>query len=217
MPAPTAPPAVEEEPRLLTVLGYWAVAGCAILALAIAVGDLVVPDHDWVRDTISDLGAGRLAFIVDGGIYAFSSALIALAVLAAHAHMGGGRWSLGIGGLALAGLIVFLIGARDEYGDGDSGGVVIHVYLVYALGALMAAVPLLMARGAARSGRFYSRALVALGALWIVASPVFFLLPTDVDGLYERLLGLVAMGIVVTLAALFIARGRALRAQRSRG
>jgi len=67
--------------------------------------------------------------------------------MAAHLHLGNWRWSVGIVGLALLGLIVFLIGARNEYGDNDNEGVVIHIYLVYALGILMAVVPALMAQG----------------------------------------------------------------------
>ena len=208
----TAPPKLEEEPRLLIWLGAYAILGCVILSVSILAADLVVPNHDWIADTISDLGAGRYEFIVDTGLYAFSAALIALALLAAHAHMGGRGWSLGIIGLAMLGLIVFLIGARNEYGDNDSEGVVIHVYLVYALGVLFTLVPWIMSYGAGRSGDRYKWALRALAIVWVISAPVFFFLPTGVDGVYERYLGLIAFGIVVTLAVLFIRRGRALLA-----
>ena len=61
--------------------------------------------------------------------------------------MGEWDWSAAIAGLALPALFIFLIGARNEYGDNHDDGVVIHVYLVYALGLLMVDIPLLMARG----------------------------------------------------------------------
>ena len=100
-------------------------------------------------------------------------------------------------------LIVFLVGARNEYGDQDKDGAVIHVYLVCALGVLQFLVPLGMARGAGRHGGPHGRILVALAALWLVSAPVFFFLSTGIDGLYERYLGVIAMAMVVTLAHLF--------------
>lgn len=211
MTAETAPPSIEEEPMLMIGLGYFAIVGCVIFVVSILIADFVVPDHDWIADTISDLGAGQYEFIVDIGIYAFSASLISIALLAAHVHMGGWRWSAGILAFALLGLITFLVGARNEYGDNDSEGVVIHIYLVYALGALFFASPLLMAHGAGRASRRYKYTLAALAIVWALSAPVFFMLPDGVDGLYERYLGVIAMAIVVTFAWFFINRGRALR------
>ena len=210
MTAETARPAIEEEPMLMIGLGYFAIVGCVIFVVSILIADFVVPDHDWIADTISDLGAGQYEFIVDIGIYAFSASLISIALLAAHVHMGGWGWSAGILAFALLGLITFLVGARNEYGDNDSEGVVIHIYLVYALGALFFMAPLLMAKGVARASDRYRFVLIALAVLWAVSAPVFFILPDTVDGVYERYLGLIAMAIVITLAGFFIRRGRAL-------
>ena len=210
MPDETAPPAIEDQPRLMIALGWFAIVGCIILCIAILIADFVVPGHDWIADTISDLGAGRYEFIVDIGLYAFSSSLIAIALLAAHVHMGGPGWSVGIVGFAMFGLIVFLVGARNEYGDSDSEGVVIHSYLVYAIGILMAVVPWIMSSGAARAGKNYGRALVGISVIWTLSAPIFFVLPTGLDGLYERYLGGIAMAAIVVLARLFIARGRSL-------
>ncbi|MEX3014548.1 DUF998 domain-containing protein [Gymnodinialimonas hymeniacidonis] len=192
-------------PTLVRGLSIFAVAGCVILSLSILVADFVVPDHDWIADTISDLGAGDYEFIVDIGLYTFSAALIALAVLAAHVHLGDWDWSAGILGLIAMALLVFLIGARNEYGDADQDGVVIHVYLVYGLGAVMAATPLLLAQGAARVSRIYPWLLRATAVVWILAAPLFFFLPTAIDGVYERLLGLISFVMVCLMAHLFFA------------
>lgn len=201
---------VQEQPGLILALGYYAIAGCVIFIISILIADVVVPDHDWIADTISDLGAGRFEFIVDIGLYAFSASLICIAVLSAHVHLGGWTWSLGIVGFALLGLIVFLVGARNEYGDNDSEGVVIHIYLVYALGILMAVLPVALAGGAARAGDRYRKLLLAYAALWAVSAPFFFFLPDAVDGIYERYLGLISVATVITLAQLFITRARQL-------
>jgi len=105
------------------------------------------------------------------------------------------------------GLIVFLVGARNEYGDNDSEGVVIHIYLVYAIGLLMAASPWLMSSGASRAGGHYGRILTGISIVWIVSAPVFFFLPDTIDGIYERYLGAISFFFVITLARLFIQRG----------
>jgi hypothetical membrane protein len=204
----TGTPKVQESPRLLFALGVYAILGCIIFGVMILIADFIVPDHDWIADTISDLGAGKYEFIVDIGIYAFSASLISIALLAAHVHLGKWDWSMGTVGFAILGLIVFLVGARNEYGDNDSEGVVIHIYLVYALGLLMAVLPAAMARGAHRAGRGFGWLLVGYSVLWILSAPFFFFLPDSIDGVYERYLGLISVATVVTLAVLFVRRGR---------
>ncbi|MEX3315962.1 DUF998 domain-containing protein [Sulfitobacter sp. PS-8MA] len=187
-----------------------AILGCVIFAVSILIADFVVPDHDWIADTISDLGAGRYEFIVDIGIYAFSAALIACALLCAHLHQGQRKWSAGIIGLAGLGLIVFLVGARNEYGDHDTDGVVIHSYLVYALGVLMLLVPWLLSYGLAHCALGLAKTFKVLAVLWLLFAPPFFFLPTSIDGLYERGLGLIAMAMVILLGRFFMQQGRAL-------
>lgn len=209
-------PAVKEQPQLLLALSYAVIAGCILLPISILIADFVVPNHDWIADTISDLGAGRYEFIVDTGIYAFSASLLFVAMLSTHVHLGTKGWSLGTVCFGLASLIVFLIGARNEYGDQDNEGVVIHIYLVYALGVLLGLAPFLMARGMGRVGTAERAWLMALGGLWVVCAPVFFFLPTDVDGIYERFLGLIAIAINLLFARVFILRARALQAEGER-
>ncbi|CAN0574291.1 unnamed protein product, partial [Laminaria digitata] len=200
-----------ESPALTKALSWYAILGCAIFAISILIADFVVPNHDWISDTISDLGAGKFEFIVDIGIYAFSASLISIALLASHIHLGRWPWSVGVVGFAVLGLIVFLVGARNEYGDGDSDGVVIHIYLVYALGFLFAALPLAMARDIDRIGRGNGWLLISLSALWIISAPVFFFLPDSIDGIYERYLGLIAFAITISMARIFIRRASALQ------
>lgn len=207
----TDAPMIEEQPMLLLVLGWYAILGCIIFAISILIADFVVPNHDWIADTISDLGAGKYEFIVDIGIYAFSASLLSLALLSGHVHMGGSGWSYGVVGLAVLAMIVFLVGARNEYGDNDNEGVVIHIYLVYALGLLMAAVPYLMSHGARRAGEGYGRAMIIISIIWTLSAPIFFMLPDNVDGIYERYLGLISFVFVFVLARLFIRRGQSLR------
>jgi hypothetical protein len=150
---------------------------------------------------------------MDFAIYGFAAALLATALATPDADLSGIAWSAGAFSLAVLAVLVTIIAARDEYGGSDTGGVVIHTELVYGLGAFFLVTALCMARGMGAHHRRAMRALLALGALWALTAPAFFLMPTSMDGLSERLLGLVAIGIVCTLRAAMIARGRrALRA-----
>lgn len=207
----TGLPSAYTRPPLIIALGWYAIFGCIMFGASILVADFVVPNHDWIADTISDLGAGKYEFIVDIGIYAFSASLVSVALLAAHVHLGGWSWSLGIIGFAALGLIVFLVGARNEYGDSDSEGVVIHGYLVYAIGILMAVSPLAMAAGAQRVGPNFGRALIGISVLWTISAPMFFFLPDSIDGIYERYLGLIAFSTVITMSWLFIRHAYGIR------
>ena len=208
-------PRPHSAPGFMLCLGWVAILGCVVFTVSILIADFVVPEHDWMADTISDLGAGRYEFIVDIGIYAFSAALIACALLCAHMHFGGAWWSGGTIGLALLGLIVFLVGARNEYGDRDSDGVVIHIYLVYALGLIMLTVPWMLSNGFADISPVVAKAMKGISLIWLVSAPPFFFLPTGIDGIYERYLGLIAMAMVVLLGRFFIQRGTALRERKS--
>ncbi|MHA6347394.1 DUF998 domain-containing protein [Roseivivax sp. CAU 1761] len=208
MPGRTVPDSTQERPYLLLVMAALGGLGCLSLILGTLVAQAIVPNHDWVADTISDLGAGRWEIVMDVALYGFAAGLFALALAAAHAHLGKIAWTAGVVQLALLGGLVIVVGARNEYGDGDSGGVVIHIYLVYALGALFTAMPLCLAPGLRRDHARTARLLVLLAVAWAVLSPLFLLAPDHLDGLAERALGLVACAMLALLARAFWRRGR---------
>lgn len=181
-----------------------AVLGCIIFAASILVADFVVPDHDWMADTISDLGAGKYEYIVDIGIYAFAGAIMCAALSAAHMRIEKRTWIGAIFSLTTLAFIVFLVGAKNEYGDSDTDGTVIHIYLVYALGLLVALVPILMAPGTKIIDKKYALALYVFSAIWVISAPIFFLVPTGYDGIYERYLGLLVFGLIGILVRMFL-------------
>ncbi|CTQ51342.1 DUF998 domain-containing protein [Jannaschia donghaensis] len=207
--SPGAP--LMEHPHILRGMAVIAFAGPVIFAISILIADFVVPDHDWIADTISDLGAGRYEFIVDIGIYAYSATLIACAVAASHAHLGGRGWSLGIYGLIAAGLIVFLIGARNEYGDGDDSTWHIHIYLVLGLYVIFAVIPWSMSAGMAAIRPLAGRIAKGVTIIWVPTAPVFLFMSTEIDGLYERFLGLQTFIFVYALAWTFLCRAHAVK------
>ena len=198
-----------ERPYLLILCAWIGFLGCASLIIGVLVAQVMVPGHDWIADTVSDLGAGENEIIMDVALYGFAAGIMATALAASHAHLGGIGWTVGIVSLAILATLVVIIAARNEYGDGDNEGVVIHVYLVYGLGVFFTLAPLVMAAGAGRDTGWMKTWLIVLGILWALASPIFFFLPTDIDGLYERALGLVACAQIAVLCLLFLSRGRA--------
>ncbi|MEY8837989.1 DUF998 domain-containing protein, partial [Cribrihabitans sp. XS_ASV171] len=116
-------------PRFVFLLACVAFAGCAGLVLGNVIGSVIVPGYDWISDTVSDLGAGRYAIIQDVSLYGYAGALIAVAIAASHLHSGTREWSGMIHALLVLALCVTIIAARNEYGDGDSDGFVIHTYV----------------------------------------------------------------------------------------
>ncbi len=201
-------PAHRKRPALLIFLGALGIAGCISLVLGTIIAPYYVPDHDWWSDTISDLAAGDSEIIMDVALYGFAIGIMAAALAASHDHLGESGWSVGVLALAAISGIVVIVGARNEYGDGDNEGVVIHIYLVYALGALFALVPATMTAGLRRVAPLAARAMIVLGALWVVLAPVFLSMGTEWDGLIERIMGLAAAGLIVILSLVAIRSGR---------
>lgn len=201
-----------ERPALLKLLAVLAVLGCVALLGGTIAAQMAVPGHDWVADTISDLAAGQLEIVMDVALYGFAGGLFAAALAAAHSHMGGAGWTGGILSLAILAGIVVVVAARNEYGDGDDEGVVIHGYLVYGLGAFFALTPLLMRPGFARIARWMGKALLILAILWIVVAPIFLMSPNGIDGLIERILGLIAAAMILVMGYGFWQRARMVNA-----
>ena len=204
----------EARPWLLIMFGLIGLAGCASLIAGTIIAPAFVPDHDWIADTISDLAAGRWEIIMDVALYGFAAGIMATALAASHAHLGAGGWTIGVASLTILASLVIIIGARNEYGDNDNEGVVIHIYLVYAMGALFLLTCAVMQAGLRASGHaFAGWMLIALGAAWAILSPVFLMSATSVDGLIERALGAVACAIIAVLCAVFLARGYAMMSE----
>ncbi len=203
-------PARLPSPTLLTACAWLGIVGCALVVGGNLLGSFLVPDYDFLADTVSDLAAGRYEVIQDVAIYAHAAAAVALAVAAAHLQPDGRRWSLGILFLCLMALLETIIAARNEYGDGDAGGIVIHLWLVLPLGLLYIAAPLAMARGMARWRPEARRTCIAVAVFLAVGIPAYWFVPTGWDGLAERALGLANLAWMLSLCRVLLDAGRRL-------
>ena len=190
--------------QLLIGAGAIALFGSVCLLAGNIIGSIVVPNHDWVADTVSDLAAGRYEIIQDVALYGYAAALIACALGAAHFHAHTKRWNAGILCLAILAVCVVVIGARNEYGDNDNEGIVIHIYLVYALGVFFTLLFVAMAKGMGVVNAVYARISYGCAALWGVGAPIFFILPTSFDGAFERGLGVITMVWVCAFGVMLI-------------
>jgi hypothetical protein len=191
-------------PLLLGVCGALGLLGALALFATNGAASALAGGHDWTADTVSKLAAGPRGAVQDAGLYLYAAGLVALAMAAAHVHPGGGRWSLGALCLAVLAAVLTAIAARPGYRlDAPT-----HAALVYLMGALWLAAPLLMARGLARVSPRRGMSSAALGLAWGVGSAGFLLTPEAWQGLVERLLGVVTMAWVALLSATFLEAAR---------
>lgn len=195
-------------PRFVVFLAWTAILGGIALIAGNVVGSLVVPDHDWIADTVSDLAAGRYEIIQDVALYGYAGTLATLALGCAHLHGGNWRWSALTAALMLLAVCVIVIGARNEYGDGDNEGIVVHIYIVYALGALFVAAFLLTVKIFNQTDRTLATISRFCAAIWIVGAPIFFVMPTGYDGAWERGLGVVSIIWTTALAGMMLSVAR---------
>lgn len=181
------------QPFLLRATGALAVLGCAVMVATTVAAAIVVEDKNWMADTISDLAAGRWEEIQDGGIYALVMAAAAAAAGSANLHPGRLAWSIGVLALVICVPCMTVIAAREAYSP-TSPGTPIHIYVVSLMGLAMTAGPCLMAAGAARIWRGWQPIFWIAGLGFGALIPVFFfLVPTSLDGLVERMMGVLAL------------------------
>lgn len=183
-------------PPILRAIG-WLVLACCVLVVGtdLVLGFFLQPNYSPISDTISDLAAGgRYAQWQDLAMEAFAIAVVLTGVGLLLARRSGARWIAGSAAMVVTGILVFFIARRDEYGDLDEGGLVLHYRMVYAMAALVPASLLLLRKDIARrSDRTTAIRIlfVALTIVWIVGSPIFYFMDTAYDGLVERALAAV--------------------------
>ncbi|WP_299877816.1 DUF998 domain-containing protein [uncultured Sulfitobacter sp.] len=164
---------------------------CALSGIVGSVAPIVlnviaagVAEHDFVADTISDLGRGPHKWIMDYGFYINAFGLLALAIGSAHAHLGRLGWSLGIFVLAGTAFVTVLIGVWDKFGGPTDMSV--HTKLTFFLGPLYLFGPLLMLGGAGPLGRGYTWLFITAAVLWAFLATAFKLAPNGIDGALEK-------------------------------
>lgn len=184
-------------PRLL---GATALFSCGFVVICDIVMWFLVEGYNPLSQTISELAAGPHHWLQDLGIVVFVFGVLCLtADLFLRREKGWKPW-LVRGTMLLVALDIALIALWNEYGDGERGGFVIHNYLVFLL---YPSVPVILWFGTsvlpARKGEMTTLAK-GTAIVWLFLAPIFFFVPTTIDGAYERLLGLLMVGAVLIAA-----------------
>lgn len=206
------PVVARERHELLLVSGALGIIGGLAMTFGTLVMGLLSPDHDPVADTISDLARGDLHVVMDSIFYLNAAGLIALALGAAHAHLGKFWWSMGLIALTFTALVVVMLGLWDEFGETAEGeGLSVHTRLSMVLWPLFLVGPLAMAEGAGRVRSVYKWLFIGGALSWAVAAPAFFFSPDAIDGLVERVAGAFTLLWTVPLGWLLFHRGREAR------
>jgi hypothetical protein len=175
--------------RIYRWLALFAFAGCAALVLTDVIMWAIIPDYDPIQQTVSALAAGPHSWIADSGIVVFALGILALAggfVLRDDADVR--SWLVRIS-LVLLSLTMILIALWNEYGDDQSGGLVIHPYLVTILGVLVFIVLWFAPARGWRDG--LRKAMRAVAVIWAILAGTLDLVPDAIQGLQERILMLI--------------------------
>lgn len=202
----------QPRPELLLICGIVGLLGNLAPVVAMVTGWLFT-DHDMISDTISDLGRGPHKIIMDTGFFANAAAMLALAIAAAHLHLGRAGWSFGILCLSLLALLTVMIGLWDAFGQTAEGsGMAVHTWLTFGLGPLYLAGPILMAGGIACQWPGWRFVFYGSALGWIVFATWFKLAPNAYDGILEKIAVVATLFWTLPLAWVLMSAG-----QRARG
>jgi hypothetical protein len=191
-------------PQIAALCGLAAIAGVIFVILADLAGSVIVDRYNPIQETISDLAAGNSHMIMDVGLQVFAAGMMLAALGLVVWRQSDWRWRLACGLLFLLGVDIVLIARRDLYGDGVSTGTELHIYFVFFLGIVFAAITWLAGPGLSqiseRAGWLSRRLAVA----WLVLAPLFFVVPDGWNGAYERFLALLMLGWLGGVAWLLV-------------
>ncbi|MBV7266613.1 DUF998 domain-containing protein [Erythrobacter sp. WH131] len=191
--------------RTSRVLGGIAIAGCVISVVLDFIGTGISDRVGMIQDTISDLAASRTENtaadeLADIGIYAFVLSVIATTYGLLRWRIDRLDWKIGSWLLVIVAICVVLIAGYEAYTTGE--GPVIHYRLVYVLGVAFPLTVLLTAGQFWEISKRLGIALYTGGALWAVLGPLFFFVPTDYDGAYERMLAGLMLAWFITMGVM---------------
>ena len=174
-----------------------ALLGAVAVVVANVVGVWLHPTTGFFADTISNLAAGRHAWVLDSALVLFAIGMVAVGAALWRQDLDGWRYRTGAALTVLTGIGIAVIALRNEYGDNDTGGLVIHLEVVIAMALAFAAATWLVAPGLTRVGGRWSAFSMLVGVGWLLLGLAFYFVASDAwDGLVER----VAAGLMVAWA-----------------
>lgn len=178
------------QPRFAIVSGIIGITALVFTIVTDVIASLVVRQYSPISETISDLAAGQTSWILDLGLQIGGVGIVVCAIGLLFWQLDGWRWNVACTLLLLIGIDVIIIAQRDVYGDNEAWGTPIHIYLVLFLGLSVLIAAWLIARGLGFVDKRWEYGSRGMAIIWVVFGPLFFVVPDEWDGLYERVLAL---------------------------
>lgn len=194
--------------KLSLVCGIIGIFGCLSVIIANLIGTIVVENHNPISETISALAITKYAWIQDLGLDLYAVAMFACAIGLFRWNLGDWRWKTSSVLLILLGIDVILIAEHNQYAGREGVGASIHIQCVYVLAVLFATITFLFSFGLRRVGRSWYQYSMGTAIVWTVLAPIFFFVPTNIDGAYERFISLITIAWVAAMSWLLIKRGQ---------
>ena len=168
---------------------------------------LLVEDYNPINKTISALAVGAGSWLLDLGLWTFAAGSVALGLGMLQRNLGGWTWLLAALSVLLFGPVIGVIAFFNEYAGMQNAGADIHLYAVRILGLLVSLAALLVLPSLRiLDSRLVRRGLI-FAIVWSILAPLFFIVPDDWKGGFERGLALMLLGWVTAMA--FFLQGRA--------
>lgn len=194
--------------KLSLICGIIGLLGCFGAIVTDIIGILVVEKHNPISETISSLAITKYAWIQDTGLVLFAFGIIACAIALSRWRINKVKWKIGTLLLLFLGVDIVLIAQHNQYAGREGIGAAIHLRCVIVMAVLFTLTGILLASGLRKAHRNWYRYSMATAIFWLVLSPIFFIMPTHIDGAYERFIALIMIAWVAAISWILIRQGR---------
>ena len=157
--------------RFDRVASVLALLGALAVMVANVVGVWLHPETGFFADTISNLAAGRHSWVLDGALLLFALGMAAVGAAMWRYRLDGTLWRVGSTLTVLVAAAIVVIALYEEYGDGDPGGVTIHLEVVIGMALAFTLTTWIVAPGLYRVGSRWSALSHAARARLAAARP----------------------------------------------
>ena len=191
-----------------SLCGAAGLLGCLGLIAGDVGGIIANGRHNPISETLSQSAIGEYSWILDTGLGFFAAGAIACGMGFLNWNAGGFRWKTLAVLLVVFGVDVVLVAQHNQYAGRDVQGAAAHFYYVCILGVIFTLSQLLLAFELRPINERWFRYGLGLAAAWIIAGPLYFLVPPSWDGAYERFLGIFVIVWFAAVSCLLLKRGR---------
>ncbi len=195
--------------KWLVLLGSASIVSAVLVLASDLIGWAVVEKHNPITETISRLAVGEHAWIQDVGLDVYAAGIGALAIAMLLWSPGGWKWKAAAGALLVVAADIVVIAEYNQYAGFDGFGYQVHRWCCFVLYVSVAAAAGLLASELKPIDDTQKKATIAFLVVWLIGGPLFmFVVPTDIDGGVERIIGIALVAWTSGLAWMHVKAGR---------